>query len=262
MRACARDAGALAVGFLDQATSQKVWQKDDTTPVTEADLAVNTLLQERLSAARPDYGWLSEETADDRSARDCERVWVVDPIDGTRAYARENDPYWCIAIAIVENGKAVAGVLYAPELDELYEAHLGGGAFLNGERLKASETAREEGARLVVSREMIQHRGWPEPWPDVEICKPKPNATLYRMALVATGKWDATLALTRKSDWDLAAGAILVSEAGGIAGTHLGDPFVFNTEVPAQRSLLAAGANLYPLLVERTRHVDLADPNA
>ena len=68
MRACARDAGALAVGFLDQATSQKVWQKDDTTPVTEADLAVNTLLQERLSAARPDYGWLSEETADDRSA--------------------------------------------------------------------------------------------------------------------------------------------------------------------------------------------------
>ena len=260
---CAKEAGELAESFLPQVhKGEKVWKKNDKTPVTEADLAVNHLLQQRLSTARPDYGWLSEETADELSARDRKRVWVVDPIDGTRAFARPNDPYWCIAIALVENQKPVAGVLFAPELDELFMASAGGGAFLNGKRLAVSRTAREEGAKLISTREVINHRGWPTPWPSVELCDPKPNATLYRMALVATGKWDATFALGRKSDWDLAAGAILVSEAGGIASTHLGEDFTFNRKNPAQRSMLAAGPELHSLLLERIRHVDLTDPNA
>ena len=263
MRNCARDAGALALRYLkDVHNGDKVWEKDDATPVTVADLAVNTLLQDLLSKARPDYGWLSEETADDLSARKRRRVWVVDPIDGTRAYARKNDPFWCIAMAIVEDGRAVAGVLFAPELDELFEAQLGGGAFLNGERLRVSAASSEHGARLITNPALTKHSAAPEPWPEVEICTPKPNATLYRMALVAAGKWDAAIALARKSDWDLAAGALLVTEAGGRATTHLGEDFHFNGDVPAQRSLLAAAPNLHPLLVERLRYVDLAEPNA
>jgi len=259
MRDAALEAGALAMSFRQDGA--KAWDKSPGHPVTEADLAVNALLSERLRAARPDYGWLSEETADEANARTQDRIWVVDPIDGTRAYMRENDPHWCVAIAIVEAGEAVAGVIYAPMFDELYEAHRGGGAFLNGEVLSVSQTAQEPGARLITDEQIVKHKGWPERWPEVVVSKPKPNATLYRMALVAAGRWDATFALSKKFDWDLAVGAVLVAEAGGHVSTHIGEPLRFNRDTPAQRSMLTAGKPLHALLVERMKHLDLPDPN-
>lgn len=261
MRAAAREAGRLALDYLGRRGGVKAWSKAGDSPVTEADLAVNRLLSQRLQGARPDYGWLSEETADDASNRQRTRIWVIDPIDGTRAYMRGDDPHWCVAISIVENGKAVAGVIYAPAFDELYEASLGSGAYLDGLRLTVSQHGREDGARLITNRSLVEHPGWPEPWPPVVVSEPKPNATLYRMALVAAGRWDGTLALFRKSDWDLAAGAILVSEAGGLVTTHLGEEFRFNRHIPAQRSMVAAGKGLHPLLVQRVKHVQLAEPN-
>lgn len=257
----ARAAGALALDYKTRQEVTKSWDKGNDSPVTEADLAVNNLLAETLQTARPEYGWLSEETADAPSARQKQRVWVVDPIDGTRAYMREDDPYWCTAMAIVEDGVAVAGVIYAPIFDELYEARLGGGAYLNGLPINASEKAEETGARLIANRTMIDHPDWPEKWPDVVVSDPKPNATLYRMALVAAGKWDATLALFRKFDWDLASGAILVSEAGGTVSTHIGEKLRFNRQIPSQRSVVVAGKTLHPLLIERVKHVDLPAPN-
>lgn len=259
MRDAAREAGALAMNF--RKDGAKSWDKSPGHPVTEADLAVNTLLGQRLRGARPAYGWLSEETADDASERAQERVWVVDPIDGTRAYMRDNDPNWCVAIALVENGKAVASVIFAPMHEELYEAYAGGGALLNGAGLLVSKAAKEEGARLISDEAVIKHPGWPTPWPDVELAKPKPNATLYRMALVAAGRWDATFSLVQKSDWDLAAGAVLVAEAGGLASTHIGETLRFNRDTPAQRSMVTAGKPLHALLVERMKHVDLPDPH-
>ena len=262
MRDAAREAGALALDYLQRGGGPKAWDKGNDSPVTEADLAVNKLLAELLQGARPDYGWLSEETADVVDVRRKQRVWVVDPIDGTRAYMRGNDPHWCIGIAVVEAGIPVAGIVYAPVFDELYEARLGGGAFLNSDPIKVSDQAEETGARLITNRTLVEHPDWPEKWPDVVISDPKPNATLYRMALVADGRWDGTLALFRKSDWDLAPGAILVSEAGGSVTTHKGEPFSFNRDVPAQRSMVVAGKGLHPLLVERVRQVDLPDPNA
>jgi len=262
MRDAARAAGALALEYLQIEGGPQAWDKGNDSPVTEADLAVNAMLAARLLTARPDYGWLSEETADDRGARQRHRVWVVDPIDGTRAYMRGNDPHWCVALALVEDGVAVASVIYAPAFDELYEARLGGGAFLNGEQIFASEKGEETGARLITNKAMIDHPAWPEKWPDVVVSTPKPNATLYRMALVASGKWDGTLALFRKFDWDLAAGAILIHEAGGVVTTHIGETLTFNRYNPAQRSLVAAGKLLHPLLVERVKHVDLPEPNA
>jgi len=259
MRDAALKAGEIAMGFLS-AGEAKAWDKSPGHPVTEADIAVNTYLAERLQSERRDYGWLSEETADSLSGRAQTRVWVVDPIDGTRAFMR-GDPNWCVSIALVENGEPTASVIYAPVFRELYEARAGGGAELNGERISVSQQAREEGMRLITNPSLVEHPDWPEPWPDLTVSDPKPNATLYRMALVAAGRWDATFALFRKFDWDLAAGTLLVHEAGGLATTHLGEIFDFNRVVPAQRSMLAAGKALHPLLVRRVKKVKLPDPN-
>ncbi|MEM7766221.1 MAG: 3'(2'),5'-bisphosphate nucleotidase CysQ [Pseudomonadota bacterium] len=258
MRDAAREAGQLALAFLEQGDLD-VWDKSKDHPVSEADLAVNTLLARRLGAARPHYGWLSEETADDPKNRTPDRVWVVDPIDGTRAYIK-GDPFWCVALAVVDRGDAVAGVIYAPAFDQLFEARRGGGAYLNGDPIRVGSCGDIEGCRMVASAEMMGHPAWKRPWPSVTIAEPKPNATLLRLAHVAAGWQDATLAMWRKFDWDLAAGAILLEEAGGVATTHLGARFQFNRPVPAQHSLVAAGKDLHPLLIERTQPVVLPDP--
>lgn len=262
MREAARAAGDLALRYLRKGEGPIVWDKANGSPVTEADLAVNAFLADKLQSARPHYGWLSEETADVLEIRRKNRIWVIDPIDGTRAYMRGNDPYWCVAIAVLEAGLPIASVIYAPATGELFEASLGGGAYRNGKAIRSSDCSTESGARLITNKKLVEHPDWPEKWPDVVISDPKPNATLYRMALVASGQWDATLALFRKFDWDLASGALLVNEAGGSVTTHIGEAFMFNRDVPAQRSMIAAGKALHPLLVERVRHVDLPDPNA
>lgn len=259
LRQTARAAAALAVDFFERA-DWRFWDKAKGHPVTEADLAVNNLIRERLMAARPDYGWLSEETALDNETRLAKRVWVVDPIDGTRAFMR-GEPYWCIAVGVLERGQCKAAVVYAPLLDEFYEARAGGGAFLNGERLQVSDCSEEDGCTIITNKSMLTHPAWPVPWPDMNIVEPKPNATLIRMCWVASGKADAVIALWRKSDWDLATGSLMIQEAGGVATTHLGEPYVFNRGEPAQRSLLAAGKPLHSLLRARVIGVRLPDPN-
>ena len=259
MRALAREAGELAVSYQVRSHKNRVWHKQGGSPVTEADIEVNRLCAAHLQRARPEYGWLSEETTDSLDARRKQRCWVVDPIDGTRAYMRD-DPNWCVALAVIEEGRAVAGVLYAPRQDRFYEAWHEGGAFLNGQAIRVSACVAESGCRLITNEGMIDHPAWPEPWPEVVIARPKPNSTLLRMALVATGEWDATVTLAGKSDWDLAAGTVLVEQAGGVVTTHKGETLVFNQEVPAQRSVIAAGARLHPLLVRRTEFVGIPDP--
>ncbi|ABI77962.1 inositol monophosphatase family protein [Hyphomonas neptunium ATCC 15444] len=261
MLALAKEAGDLALSYTLTGGAE-AWNKTGGKgPVTEADLAVNRLCLKQLQTARPDYGWLSEETLDDPAARAKSRVWVVDPIDGTRAYI-SGDPHWCIALAIVEEGEAVASVLYAPALSRMYSARKGAGAFLNGNAIHVSLRDAEDGLRLITNEGLVTHPAWKEPWPRVEIARPKPNATLLRMAHVATGEWDAALVLAEKSDWDLAAGTVLVHEAGGHATTHLGEAFVFNQAVPAQRSVLASGKALHPLLLRRLEVVKIPDPQA
>lgn len=262
MKVLAKEAGDLALSYLQDGASAQSWNKTGGRgPVTEADLAVNCLCQSQLQAARPDYGWLSEETLDDPAARDRARVWVVDPIDGTRAYM-DGKPDWCIGLAIVEEGEAVAGVIYVPALGQMYDARRGAGAFLNGQAICTSTRTIEEGLRLITNEGVVTHPSWPEPWPRVELARPKPNATLLRLALVASGEWDAALVLAEKADWDLAAGAVLVTEAGGQATTHLGEPLVFNRTIPAQRSVLASGNALHPLLLRRSGIVKIPDPQA
>ncbi len=259
LKAVAYEAGQLALDYFER-SDVRFWDKSKGNPVTEADLAVNELIQQRLMAARPDYGWLSEETSLSNETRTAERIWIVDPIDGTRAFMRQ-EPYWCIGIGILERGRVRAGVVYAPVLGETYTARLGGGAYLNGDRLSVTSCAKEQGCRIITNEGMLTHPAWPVPWPKMDLAKPKPNATLIRMCWVAAGKYDAVLTLWRKSDWDLAAGSLIVEEAGGLATTHLGEPYVFNRGEPAQRSLLAAGKALHSLLSARVKGVRLPDPN-
>ncbi|MEZ6012580.1 MAG: inositol monophosphatase family protein [Hyphomonas sp.] len=259
LRALAREAGELAVAYQRGGRENRVWEKTGGSPVTEADLAVNRLCAARLQGSRPEYGWLSEETTDSLDARRKQRCWVVDPIDGTRAYMHD-DPNWCVALAVIEEGRAVAGVLYAPRQDRFYEAWTSGGAFLNGRAIRASACSAEAGCRIITNEGVVSSSRWPEPWPDVTVARPKPNSTLLRMALVASGEWDAALVLAPKADWDLAAGTVLVEEAGGVVTTHKGEPMAFNRVVPAQRSVIAAGAALHPLLVRRTGIVGIPDP--
>ncbi|MCF6329578.1 MAG: DUF4170 domain-containing protein [Henriciella sp.] len=259
LRTVASEAGDLAMSSLRRG-DVKSWSKSKGDPVTEADIAVNDLIRERLLTARPDYGWLSEESVLDNEMRARTRVWVVDPIDGTRAFMR-GEPYWCIGLGVVERGQARVGLVHAPQLEQTYEARLGGGAFSNNARIQVSDCTLETGCRLIASQAMLDHPDWGTPWPAVTLADPMPNATLLRMCWVASGEWDAALTLSRKSDWDLVAGAIIVSEAGGIASTHLAEPYEFNRSEPAQRSLLVAGKALHSLLSARVKGVRLPDPN-
>ena len=260
MRGAAKFAGDLALDMKRRGAARH-WHKTPGNPITEADLAVNRYIANALRTARPEYGWLSEETSDRLSEREKRRVWVVDPIDGTRAFIRPNDPHWCVAIALVEEGEAVASVVHAPELEQSFEAVRGGGAYMNGGRISVSAQGGMEGCRIITNAGMLTHPAWPEPWPQMQVADPKPNATLLRFAFVAAGVHDAALALVRKSDWDVAAGALLVTEAGGLATTHLGESFLFNRKDPGQRSVLASATHeLHAAMMAKTAFVELPNP--
>lgn len=248
-----REAGALAMRFY--CTDHKQWSKaHDNTPVTEADIAVNDLLLQRLGSARPDYGWLSEETEDDNSRLTRERVWVVDPIDGTRAFAKRW-PHFVISVALVEAGRPLLGVLFNPATDEFFEARLGGGAFLNGRPIHVSGAMAIEGCRMAAYPPMFRHPAWREPWPEMEILER--NSVAYRIALVACGAADAALALNGKNDWDLAAADIILHEAGGRMTTHDGNLFSYNRPTTRHPSLLAAGPMLHNAISARVSALKL-----
>jgi myo-inositol-1(or 4)-monophosphatase len=190
----AREAGALAASM--RAAGLSIEYKAGNSPVTNADLAADALLTERLRSARPDYGWLSEETADNSERLGKTRLFVVDPIDGTRAFMKDR-PWWSVCIAVVENGRPTAGVVFAPDVDELYAATAGGGATLNSAPINASDRVLVEGCGMVGDIRMFEHPAWPQPWPAMRI--EARNSTAYRMCVVASGAFDATVALAPKA---------------------------------------------------------------
>lgn len=251
-----RDA-ALAAGRLaldHREAGLRVWSKDGGSPVTDADLAVDRLLRDVLLTARPDYGWLSEETADSRDRLERQRIFVVDPIDGTVAFMK-NKPWWCVPIAVVEDGRPVAAVIHAPMLDETFEATLGGGARLQGRPISASDTADLEDAEVLADARLMEARDWDEPWPPMRFSKR--NALAYRMALVAAGAFDAAIAISPKWDWDVCAGCLIAEEAGARVSDHRGRAWRFNRPDPRQTSLICAAPALHPLIVRRTAPIPL-----
>lgn len=247
----AREAGELAARIRRQGLEIE-YKEGDGTPVTNADLAADALLTERLRAARPEYGWLSEETADDPERLARRRIFVVDPIDGTRAFLNDR-PWWSVAIAVVELGRPVAGVVVAPECSEVYAAAVGQGATRNGLPIRSSQAQVLEGARMVGDPVVFGHWSWPVPWPQMQV--QQRSSTAYRMCLVAAGEFDAAVAPVSKADWDVAAGDIICREAGCFVGDHNGEAFSFNGRRPWQPSLVACAPALAPLILERVRHI-------
>ncbi len=252
----AREAGALALSMREKGLETRL--KPGNSPVTDADLAVDALLKERLMLARPDYGWLSEETEDDPARLGCRRLFVVDPIDGTRAFIAGR-PWWVVSIAVVDQGQSIAGVVFAPMLDESYAATLGGGATLNAHPIQVSDRQALPDCAMVGDRGMFIHPAWRNPWPEMRI--ESRNATAYRLCLVASGAFDATLTLAPKADWDVAAGDLIAREAGGVVCDHKGGAFTYNRPHPWQASLMASAPGLAPLILERTEPIDLRRPN-
>lgn len=248
----AREVGEIACKLRDEGL--KIWSKAGGSPVTNADLRVDQLLRERLGAARPDYGWLSEETADDAARLSVRRLFVVDPIDGTVAYMK-NRPWWAVSIAVVEDGRPVAGVVHAPTLKETYAAQKGAGATLNGLPIQASDVADIEDCAMLGDAQMFLHSAWPRKWPSMKI--ETRNSIAYRMCLVASGAFDAAVALSAKNEWDLAAADLICEEAGALVTDHRGRAFIYNDPNPRAPSLICAAPALHPLLLERVDHIEL-----
>ena len=254
IRSAALAAGELALAERDKGIN--VWSKSGGSPVTSADMAIDAMLKARLLGARPDYGWLSEETADTPERLTTRRQFVVDPIDGTVAYMK-NKPWWCVPIAVVEDGQPVAAIIHAPALGETFEATLGGGARLNGRPITASDATELDDAAVLADARLMEGSLWPEPWPAMRY--EKRNALAYRMALVAAGAFDAAIAISPKWDWDVCAGALIATEAGARVSDHLGRPWRFNRRDPRQTSLICAAPGLYPLIIRRTAAFPVAD---
>ena len=254
----AQGAGEIARRYFGG--SFRKWEKKKGEPVTEADLAIDRFLFESLTAARPNYGWLSEESVDNAERLKTARTFVVDPIDGTIAFLR-NRPHFTHAIAVVENGRPTAAVVLNPITGECFGAAAGHGATLDGRPIHASNCDTVEGCRMLGSKTLFEHQAWSTlpniPWPPMHI--EQRNSIAYRLALVAAGEFDATVALSSKHDWDLAAGDLILEEAGGRVTNHLGEILRYNGAVPIQKSLIAAGPLLYPLLLERVQHLKLPE---
>lgn len=241
--AAVREAGTLAMAhFHARPTS---WMKGNNSPVSDADHSVDRLLCDRLTSRRPDYGWLSEETADlpDRLSR--RRVWVVDPIDGTRAFLKGRRE-WVVSVALVEDGDPVVGFVYNPLKEEMYSSMRGCGAELNGKRLAVSRTELLKGARLLANEWQMQSSKWQLPWPDVHI--ERFNALAYRIALVASGAHDAALAFSRLHEWDVAAADLIVREAGGAFTDFDGNRFSYNQQSLRRSNCVAANPALHRAL--------------
>jgi len=229
-----REAGALALRMAG--TELRQWMKGKSSQVSEADIVVAELLRQRLQSASPSYGWLSEESADDYSRLQRRRVWIVDPIDGTRAYLAGRQD-WSISAALVEHGQPLIGAVFAPASDEFFFARRGSGALRNEQRISVSAGSSLDVARMAGPRFLLDRvRGAPSEDNHFRI-----GSLALRISRVAEGRLDAAFAGGNSRDWDLAAAHLMVNEAGGVMTTLQGDRLHFNRTEIAHQVLVAAG---------------------
>ncbi|QQA43065.1 3'(2'),5'-bisphosphate nucleotidase CysQ [Pelagovum pacificum] len=246
LKQAARDAGDIALRYARDGA--EVWHKpDEAGPVTEADLAVDGMLKDRLLTARPDHGWLSEETEDDTDRLSTTRQFIVDPIDGTRAFiAGQKD--WAISIALAEAGEVIAGVVHVPVRGITYWARKGGGAFSNDTPI--SVAAPSDGTmRVLANRPAFDGRFWRDGTPPGE--RHFRSSIAYRLCLAATGRFDAMVTLRPSWEWDVAAGAIIVAEAGGIVTDRNDRPAIFNRAPPQIDGMIAAAPAAHAEIIAR-----------
>jgi myo-inositol-1(or 4)-monophosphatase len=236
LRAALAAAGDLALCHF-RAGGER-WFKGPGQVVTAADIEVDRLLHERLTGAFPDDAWLSEERADDRARLQRRRVWVVDPIDGTRAFAG-GLPEFALSVALLVDDVPVLGVVANPATGEWFEAERGRGAWQGDVRLRASTHERLDGARLLSSRTEMRKRNWPALMPEARFTDL--SSLAYKLALVAAGRFDGLISRRASHDWDLAAAHLLIAEAGGVLTGSDGADLALNRPEPRHPGLAAAG---------------------
>jgi myo-inositol-1(or 4)-monophosphatase len=243
----AEEAGRIAAGR--GGTDYRTWEKVPGHPVCDVDLAVDAYLREQLGALDPDAGWLSEETVDDSDRTERARLWVVDPIDGTRDYLR-NRPGWCVSVALVEDRVPVLGVLAAPIRGELWTAARGEGSRRNGTKLRVSPRAELAGARVPSDK-----------LPAVDsdlVAVARPNSIALRIAMVAAGEADLVATLRWGFEWDIAAAALIAEEAGATVTGALGQPLAFNTASGEAFGVLVATPGIHAAAAARLRERAMA----
>lgn len=250
--AAAREAGQVAARYVGRALDARE-KPDGSGPVTAADLAVNAMLEARLRAARPDYGWLSEESEDDAARLGAARTFIVDPIDGTRSFI-EGSTIWAHSLAVAERGVVTAAVIYLPLRDKLYTAAAGCGATLNGTPIHVAGRSDLTGASLLATAPNLL----PECWRAGQV----PQVTrgfcpslAYRLGLVAEGRYDAMLTLRPTWEWDIAAGDLILREAGAVISDRRAAALGFNRPLPRLDGVIAANPVLHGAL-----HAALAAP--
>lgn len=237
------EAGKIALKYFRN--NPKIWHKDDGSTLTEADLAVNAALHKLITKARPDDGWLSEEGPDDPARINKPRCWIVDPIDGTRSFSLGRDE-WCIALCVVENGHPIATGVFHPSTQRLFLAEKGRGATLNGVSIHITDGADLNGARLA---------GRPAAFRRLAAINSIPIDMSYtpqisRLAMLAAGDVDVVSSFGFKHDWDIAPGALLVTEAGGKITDEAGLAMTFDQSIPRQNGLVAAGIARHAFVME------------
>ena len=236
----AQEAGRIATAFSGRAA--RTWHKPDNAgPVTEADIAVNEMLEATLRAARPDYGWLSEESADSPERLDADRCFIVDPIDGTRSFIEGSDT-WSHSLAIAERGTVIAAVVYLPKRDRLYAAATEQGAKLNGVPIFVTDQSDLAEAKVLAARPVMHSDLWRDRAPGFKLGY-RPSLA-YRLALVAQGRFDAMLTLRPTWEWDIAAGDLILREAGAVVSDRMAKPLVFNKPDPRLNGVVAGGPPL------------------
>lgn len=241
------EAGRIAAGRCGTAFDR--WEKVPGHPVCDIDFEVDAFLNQHLSALDPEAGWLSEETLDLSDRIERPRLWVVDPIDGTRDYLRGRGG-WAVSVALVEERVPVIGVLSAPARGELWTAERGKGSWRNGERLRVGARSELAGARVPADQ-------LPEADRDL-VAVAKPNSIALRIALVAAGEADLVATLRWGFEWDIAAAALIAEEAGATVSGVLGQPLAFNTASGEAFGMLAAAPGIHAAAVERLRERALA----
>jgi len=247
LTATVREAGALALSLFR--TELKNWTKGASSPVSEADIAVNDLLERRLRSATPDYGWLSEESADDESRLEKRLVWIVDPIDGTRGYLAGRED-WCVSVALVEDASPVLAAVFAPASDEFFFAACGQGAARNGVAIQVTPGTELDFSRIAGPKPLVERlsRSAGE-----IVLHPRIGSLALRLCRVAQGSLDAAFAGGQSRDWDLAAANLIVQEAGGNMTALSGDAISYNRREVTHGVLVAAGRDRHARIVEHFR---------
>jgi myo-inositol-1(or 4)-monophosphatase len=243
LASAAMAAGAVALRFFRPGaeTTAAITYKDGNSPVSEADIAANAVLETMLRQARPDHAWVSEESADDPGRIAAERVFIVDPIDGTRAFIA-GKLEWCVSAALIIGGRPAAGVIHLPALGITYQAAHGLGASAGGKALACSSQARLEGALCAGPKSALEQLQRLASG-DLRLA-PRVPSLAYRLAMAADGTVDLALASSGSHDWDIAAADIILRESGAVLIDHDGKPLVYNGASLKRGTLCAGPASL------------------